>query len=83
MWVGERGEERRGYACFQISGTFALRRELLKRSVNGAAITSASSLSTGWERTGQMLCIVDTSLSVLMTLRMCLHELCCLFTVWI
>ena len=38
---------------------------------------------TGWERTGQMLCIVDTSLSVLMTLRMCLHELCCLFTVWI
>ena len=36
---------------------------------------------TGWERTGQMLCIVDTSLSVLMTLRMCLRELCCLFTV--
>ena len=32
---------------------------------------------TGWERTGQMLCIVDTSLSVLMTLRMCLRELCC------
>ena len=30
-----------------------------------------------------MLCIVDTSLSVLMTLRMCLRELCCLFTVWI
>ena len=24
---------------------------------------------TGWERTGQILCIVDTSLSVLMTLR--------------
>ena len=39
--------------------------------------------NTGWERTGQMLCIVDTSLSVLMTLRMCLRELCCLFTVWI
>ena len=38
---------------------------------------------TGWERTGQMLCIVNTSLSVLMTLRMCLRELCCLFTVWI
>ena len=38
---------------------------------------------TGWEHTGQMLCIVDTSLSVLMTLRMCLCELCCLFTVWI
>ena len=38
---------------------------------------------TGWERTGQMLCIVDTSLSVLMTLKMCLRELCCLFTVWI
>ena len=38
---------------------------------------------TGWERTGQMLCIVDTSLSVLMTLRMCLRELNCLFTVWI
>ena len=38
---------------------------------------------TGWDRTGQMLCIVDTSLSVLMTLRMCLRELCCLFTVWI
>ena len=37
----------------------------------------------GWERTGQMLCIVDTSLSVLMALRMCLRELCCLFTVWI
>ena len=31
---------------------------------------------TGWERTGQMLCIVDTSLSVLMTLRMCLREMC-------
>ena len=41
------------------------------------------SISTDWERTGQMLCIVDTSLSVLMTLRMCLRELCCLFTVWI
>ena len=40
-------------------------------------------ITTGWERTGQMLCIVDTSLSVLMTLRMCLRELCCLFTVWI
>ena len=38
---------------------------------------------TGWERTGQMLCIEDTSLSVLMTLRMCFRELCCLFTVWI
>ena len=38
---------------------------------------------TGWERTGQMLCIVDTSLSVLMTLKMCLRELCCLFTVLI
>ena len=36
-------------------------------------------LNTGWERTGQMLCIVDTSLSVLMTLRMCLRELCCVF----
>ena len=34
---------------------------------------------TGWERTGQMLCIVDTSLSILMTLRMCLCELCLLF----
>ena len=40
-------------------------------------------LYTGWERTGQMLCIVDTSLSVLMTLGMCLRELCCRFTVWI
>ena len=39
--------------------------------------------STGWERAGQMLCMVDTSLSVLMTLRMCLRELCCVFTVWI
>ena len=38
---------------------------------------------TGWERTRQMLCIEDTSLSVSMTLRMCLRELCCLFTVWI
>ena len=43
--MGERGEERRGYAFFQILGTVALRRELLKRLVNGAAITSASSLS--------------------------------------
>ena len=34
---------------------------------------------TGWERTGHMLCIADTSLSVLMTLRVCLRELCCLF----
>ena len=34
--------------------------------------------NTGWERTGHMLCIVDTSLSVSMTLRMCLRELCCL-----
>ena len=41
-------------------------------------------LHTGWERTGQnLLCIVGTSLSVLMTLRMCLRELCCIFTVWI
>ena len=39
--------------------------------------------TTGWERTGQMLYIVDTSLSVLITLRMCLCELCYLFTVWI
>ena len=39
---------------------------------------SALIVYTGWERTGHMLCIVDTSLSVLMTLRMCLHELCCL-----
>ena len=46
-------------------------------------VDSAESIITGWERTGQMLCIVDTSLSVLMTLRMCLRELCCLFTVWI
>ena len=29
-----------------------------------------------------MLCIVDTSLSVLMTLRMCLRELCCLFGIF-
>ena len=36
---------------------------------------------TGWERTGHMLCIVDTSLSVLMTL-MCLRELCCLFGIF-
>ena len=36
-------------------------------------------LITGWERTGQMLCIVDTSLSVLMTLMMCLRELCVVF----
>ena len=34
---------------------------------------------TSWERTGHVLCIVDKSLSVLMTLRMCLCELCCLF----
>ena len=39
------------------------------------------SKTTGWERSGQMLCIVDTSLSVLMTLRVCLPELFCLFTV--
>ena len=38
---------------------------------------------TGWKRTGHMLCIVVTSLSVLMTLSMCLCELCCLLTVWI
>ena len=38
---------------------------------------------TGWERTGHMLCIVDTSLSVLMTLRMCLRELCCLFGIFL
>ena len=36
----------------------------------------------GWERTGHVLCIVDTSLSVLMTLRMCLRELCCLFGIF-
>ena len=29
-----------------------------------------------------MLCIVDSSLSVLMTLRMCLRELCCLFGIF-
>ena len=28
-------------------------------------------ITTGWERTGHMRCIVDTSLSILMTLRMC------------
>ena len=44
---------------------------------------SKMTVHTGWERTGQMHCIVDTSLSVLMTLRMCLRELCCLLTVWI
>ena len=37
---------------------------------------------TGWEHTGQMLCIVDTSLSVSMTLRVCLRELCCLFGIF-
>ena len=37
---------------------------------------------TGWERTGHMLCIVDKSLSVLMTLRMCLRELHCLFGIF-
>ena len=53
--------------------------------VNDATCSRKSVITrvTGWERTGQMLCIVDTSLSVLMTLRMCLRELCCLFTVWI
>ena len=39
-------------------------------------------LITGWERTGHMLCIVDKSLSVLMTLRMCLRERCCLFGIF-
>ena len=39
-------------------------------------------LNTGWERTGHMLCIMDTSLSVSMTLRMCLRELCCLFEIF-
>ena len=34
---------------------------------------------TGWERTVHMLCIMDKSLSVFMTLRMCLRDLCCLF----
>ena len=29
-----------------------------------------------------MLGIVDTSLSVLMTLRMCLREMCCLFGIF-
>ena len=29
-----------------------------------------------------MLCIVDKSLSVSMTLRMCLRELCCLFGIF-
>ena len=42
------------------------------------ATSVVKSRNTGWERTGQMLCIVDTSLSVLMSLRMCLRELCCL-----
>ena len=37
---------------------------------------------TGWERTGHMLFIVDNSLSVLMTLRMCLRELCCLLGIF-
>ena len=38
--------------------------------------------SSGWARTEHMLRIVDTSLSVLMTLRMCLRELCCLFGIF-
>ena len=50
---------------------------------NLRAMILTNCLFTGWERTGQMLCIVDTSLSVLMTLRVCLRELCCVFTVWI
>ena len=37
---------------------------------------------TGWEHTGHMLCVVNTSLSVLMTFRMCLRELCCLFGIF-
>ena len=39
-------------------------------------------IHTGWEHTGHMLCIVDTSLSVLLTLRMCLRELCCIFGIF-
>ena len=37
---------------------------------------------TSWDRTGHMLCIVDTSLSVLMSLRICLRELCCLLGIF-
>ena len=37
---------------------------------------------TSWERTGHMLCIVDKSLSDLMTLRMCLCELYCLLGIF-
>ena len=48
-------------------------------STQGVGRTITIIVLTGWERTGNMLCIVDTFLSsVLMALRMCLRELCCL-----
>ena len=39
-------------------------------------------MNTGWEHTGHMLCIVNSSLSIIMTLRMCLRELRCLFGIF-
>ena len=45
-------------------------------------VTPQANPITGWERTGHMFCIVDTSLSILMTLRMCLRELCCLLGIF-
>ena len=56
---------------------------IFTKEENDLVNTISHHVITGWERTGQMLCIVDTSLSILMTLRMCLRELCCVFTVWI
>ena len=46
--------------------------------VNPIKVNSLAYLfNTGWERTGHMLCIVDTSLSVLVTWRMCSRDMCC------
>ena len=70
------------YAAWTIIEQFAFQNYCLSDLSILRPISSDASV-TGWERTGQMLCKVDTSLSVLLTLRMCLREMCCLFTVWI
>ena len=45
-------------------------------------IKTKSIKSTGWKRIVYMLCIVEKSLSVFMTLRMCLCDLYCLFGIF-
>ena len=81
------GKKRNAIAnfCKPMTELFTFKLRQFNDNVNGLRQNYWSIFSssfTGWERTGHMLCIVNTSLSVLMTMRMCLRELCCLFGIF-